>query len=194
MIPADVSTVIVTRGDVDLTDILAEHDDAGVSDILIWNNQLEQDLGPYGKYAAIGQARHDVILVQDDDVLLPAASITALAAAYQPGFVTANMPAEFRPHYPDSAMVGFGAIFDRDLPAAAFARFFAHHPWMSVEDPLFLRESCRAFTVLTPVNLVDLPKTDLPWASDPGRLWRQPEHVEMRERMLTLARLVRDGD
>lgn len=176
-----------------MTDILTSLELAGIGEVVIWNNQLEQDLGPYGKYAAIEQARHDVVFVQDDDVLLPPGSIRELVAAYEPGKLVANMPQEFRPHYPDSAMVGFGAIFDRELPAEAFEWFFGYHVGMSGESPLFLRESCRAFAVLTPLVLVDVPKTDLPWASDPGRLWRQPEHVAMRDRMLDLARQVRDA-
>lgn len=191
--PSKVSACLVTRGDHDMTDILASLDDAGIGEVIIWNNALETDLGPYGKYAAIEQARHTVILVQDDDVLLPVESILALVAAYEPGVLVANMPAEFRPHYPDSAMVGFGAIFDHDLPGEAFERFFGHHTGMTADSPLFLRESCRAFAVLTPLKLVDLPKKDLPWASDPDRLWRQPEHVVMRDRMLDLARQVRDA-
>lgn len=191
--PEQVSACLVTRGNVDMTEILASLEAAGIGETVIWNNALETDLGPYGKYAAIEQARNDVILVQDDDVLLPVESILALIAAYEPGKLVANMPAEFRPHYPDSAMVGFGAIFDRDLPYRAFTRLFAHHADCWPHDLLFLRESCRAFAVLTPLVLIDLPKTDLPWASDPDRLWRQPEHVAMRDRMLDLARQVRDA-
>jgi hypothetical protein len=108
----------------------------------------------------------------------------------QIGHVVCNMPQEFRVHYPDSAMVGFGAAFHRDLPERAFSRFFAHHASMTRDDPLFLRESCRVFTGLTPCVLVDVAKTDLPYASDPSRLWKQPDHVACRERMLDLVRQV----
>lgn len=187
-----VSACLVTRGDVDMTEILTSLEQAGIGEIVIWNNQLEQNLGPYGKYAAIKQARHAVIFVQDDDVLLPPESIEELISAYEPGRVVANMPAPFRPHYPDSAMVGFGAIFDRDLPNEAFERLFTATR-VTRDDPLFLRESCRAFTVLTPRVLVDVPKRDLPWATDANRLWKQPNHIWMRDRMLSLARQVRDA-
>ena len=103
------------------------------------------------------------------------------------------MPQEFRPHYPDSAMVGFGSCFHRDAPERAFTRFFDHHDGMTREDPLFLRESCRIFTVLTPCVLVDVPKVDMPYASDPDRLWKQPGHIQSRDRALQLARQVRDA-
>jgi hypothetical protein len=116
-----------------------------------------------------------------------------LAANVQISHVVCNLPSEFRPHYPDSAMVGFGAVFHRDAPEKAFTRFFAYHHNMSRTDPLFLRESCRIFTVLTPRVIVDIPKTDMPYASDPDRLWKQPGHVQSRDRALALARRVRDA-
>lgn len=88
-------------------------------------------------------------------------------------------------------MVGFGAAFQRDLPELAFKKFFAAHPEMDRRDPLFLRESCRIFTTLTPRVLVDVPKTDAPYASNPNRLWKQPDHIEMRDRALAMARAAR---
>ena len=108
-------------------------------------------------------------------------------------YVICNMPQEFREHYPDSSLVGFGACFHRDAPERAFQRFFDYHSGMKRNDPLFLRESCRVFTVLTPRVLVDIDKQDLPYASDGTRLWRQPGHLNFRDRALTLAREVRDA-
>lgn len=115
--------------------------------------------------------------------------------------VVCNLPQEFRPHYPDSAMVGFGAAFHRDAPQRAFNRYLEYlldapdNALDGIDDlvALFLRESCRLFTVLTPRVLVDVAKTDMPYASDPSRLWKQPGHVESRDRMLELARQVRDA-
>jgi hypothetical protein len=107
--------------------------------------------------------------------------------------VVSNMPQEFREHYPDSSLVGFGACFQRDAPERAFQRFFDYHSGMKRNDPLFLRESCRIFTVLTPRVLVDIDKQDLPYASDGTRLWRQPGHLNFRDRALRMAREVRDA-
>jgi len=161
------------------------------------------DVGPHGRFSAIGYASHDLIYVQDDDVIVsdPQEIVgwyerwmaTDDAPYKEEGYVVCNMPPEFRQHYPDSAMVGFGAAFHRNAPPTAFVRFFKKHPTMAVDDPLFLRESCRAFTTLTPRVLVDVPKTDREFASDPDRLWKQPDHIEMRERMLVLAREARDS-
>ena len=187
-----VSACIATRGDHDLTEILAEIDRAGIRDIVVWDNSVLPDRGPHGRFAAMNAAFHETIYVQDDDALVPAASIRQLLDAYVRGAVVVNMPYEFRPHYPDSAMVGFGAVFDRRDAYREFERFLAFHE-MTETDWLFQRESCRALTTLLPRILVDVPKADMPYASDPDRLWKQPEHVLMRERMLALAREVRDA-
>lgn len=193
--PEHVSAVIATRGDVDLAEPVRSLRDGGINDVVVWDNSKEAaDFGPYGRFHAIelDRPKWPTILVQDDDVVLPPSTVRALCAAYQPAVLVANVPAAFRPHYPDSAILGFGAIFDAWLPERAFAEFFKHYGLMSRLDPLFLRESCRAFSVLTPRELVDLPKEDLPWAHADNRLWREPHHVSMREQMLRMARAVRD--
>ena len=178
------------------------------------------DVGAYGRFAAIKHATHDLILTQDDDVIVSDPQVIVhewianckwrasldgngqqrrlvggdyLSERMDGDHLVANMPAVFRPHYPDSAMVGFGACFHRDAPERAFAKFFAHHTTMKRNDPLFLRESCRIFTTLTPRVLVDVAKTDLPYASDPNRLWKQPGHILSRDTALRLAREVRDA-
>lgn len=172
------------------------------------------NVGPHGRFAAIEYAAGDLIFVQDDDVIIsdPQAIVDGLLVedqswSYSNGVrvsgtggllmrvdhVVCNMPPQFRPNYQDSALVGFGAAFHRDLPEKAFQRFFDHHTSMTRDDPLFLRESCRVFTTLTPRILVDIEKTDLPYASDEDRLWRQPGHVSSRDHILSLTREVRDS-
>ena len=92
------------------------------------------DLAVYGRYAAIEFCTHDLILTQDDDVIVsdPQAIVDAWNAEWCGGVesgwdgVVCNTPPEFRPHYPDSGLVGFGAAFHRDAPARAFARWFDH--------------------------------------------------------------------
>lgn len=212
-----VSACVATRGDVDMKPILDSLPEEW--EIIVWNNGERRvevrrpgarfrallqgsidDLGPHGRFAAIHVATHELIYVQDDDVIVSDPQV--ITDHYEGCLwhtdgvtmnhgVVANMPQEFRPHYPDSCMVGFGAAFHRDAPELAFRRFFAAHPEMGRRDPLFLRESCRVFTTLTERVLVDIPKTDLPYASDDNRLWKQPDHVGARERILTLAREAR---
>jgi hypothetical protein len=215
----NVSGIIVTRGDVDTAPLMETWPTEW--ERLIWNNGSEElwiqssanaawlvlpyatNMGPHGRFAAIEHADHDLIYCQDDDVivgdpehLVKRWEIEKFGAHFglvPPDFVVCNLPSEFRPHYPDSSLVGFGACFQRDAPERAFQRFFDYHSGMKRNDPLFLRESCRIFTTLTPKVLVDIPKTDMLYASDPDRLWKQQGHLNFRDRALTLAREVRDA-
>lgn len=161
------------------------------------------DLAVYGRYAAAERATSKVVFVQDDDCVLPPESIAALLAAYQPGHVVCNMPSEFRhSFYRDHALVGFGAVFDRDLPKKAFDRFAAMVPRLGLsnygwslpggEGGRFNRCCDVVFTTLTPRILVDVPYRNLPWATDPDRMYRQPDHVGDRVEILDLAKKVRD--
>ena len=190
-----VSAVIPTRGDVDLSEIL---DSLPFDDIIVWDNSgRPQDLGVYGRYAAIAEAKHAHIYTQDDDCLVDA---VAVVAAYEAGRLVANMPAGRWPDYPDSALVGWGAIFHRDLPTRAFDRFHLldldEEDWQFVyaDDGCFSRECDGVFTALTPRTIIDVGFQHLPWAEDPARaLFKQPGHAAKRARMLDLARRVR-GD
>jgi hypothetical protein len=159
-----------------------------------------QDLSVYGRYAAIAHALDsDLIYVQDDDCILPPESFDMLLAAYQPGHIAANMPERFRPHYPDSCLVGFGAIFDRELPSRAFGsydieaitRWETGDGWQPPKGT-FHRTCDVVFTILTPRILIDAPVEILDYAHGDDRMWKQPTHVSERARMLALARRVRD--
>lgn len=231
-----ITAVIVTRGDQPLDEILASIPKDW--DTAVWDNGARQlrrdgahgsyqaewsgnehygplrDISVYGRYEAIDHVDGNVIVVQDDDCVLTPEAFDELVAAYKPGHVVCNMPERFRPHYPDSALVGFGAIFDRHLPANAFNRFAAGNPtrqtvaeWDAHQSaPLpswahdavglgenFYRECDTVFTALTPRILIDAPYSDLPWANADNRLWKQREHFGERRRMLNLVRQVRDA-
>lgn len=177
------------------------------------------DLSVYARYAAIEYATHDLILTQDDDVIVsdPQAIVerwvTEACGRITPGLerlaengpllaedhVVCNMPQEFRPHYPDSALVGFGAAFHRDAPARAFGRYEAfvqekgQGAFTGCAGPTFNRTCDVVFTTLTPRVLVDVPKENLPYATGDDRMYRQAEHVGERARMLELTRKVRDA-
>jgi hypothetical protein len=186
--PAEASAVIVTRGDVDLLPILDSLQD--FDELIVWDNAQGEDLAVYGRYAGVLRARNPLVYVQDDDCLVDAA---AVVAAYQPGRVVANMPLSRWDDYPDSCLVGWGAVFDACLPARAFARFeraVAPPPdWRQ----RFYRDCDLVFTVLTPHDKIDLGFAHLPWAESEGRLFRQPDHYAERQYVLGLARGVRDA-
>ncbi len=220
----NVSACLVTRGDVDMQPILDSLPKEWEK--IVWINgrgvynlgpmdgcgdlvfvpatQPPPDLAVYGRYAAIEYASHDLIFVQDDDVIVsdPQAIVDAWLEhcgdprprPALPAPVVCNMPPEFRPHYPDSGLVGFGAAFHRDAPERAFKRWFDGASLAQQEPPPeFYRRADNIFTVLTPRVLVNVPKTDCAYASDPNRMWRQSDHVGERDRMIELARQVRDA-
>jgi len=216
----NVSAIIVTRGNVDLQPVLASIPMEW--EVLVWNNGQgtvrirtiggdelcagNPDLSVYGRYAAIEYASHDLIYVQDDDVIVSDPQKIAETwwnvDTFEPvvedspdGYLVANMPQEFRHDgYTDSCLVGFGACFHRNLPARAFEYFEDEISDAYIKaSPLFQRTCDVVFTTLTPRVLVDVPKTDREFASDQDRMWRQPNHYGERVRMLELARQVRDA-
>lgn len=214
----NVSAVIVTRGDVDLTPILYSFDGCGFANIVVWDNGKgsviewrpdrtavilpeQQDVSVYGRYAAIPHALGDLIYVQDDDCLLPRESIEAIiwqsdSGSAEYGGLVCNMPANFRhSFYQEHALVGFGACFHRNLPEKAFSRFFGSDTGnLITRDLLHYYRTCDiVFTGLTPYTLVDVPYEDLPWATADNRMWKQPTHREERGKMLELVKKVRDA-
>lgn len=182
----NVAGVVVTRGNVDLTAILESFTEAGLHEFVVWDNSRRpDDLGVYGRYAAIHECESPVIYVQDDDCLIDVARVVA---AYEPGRLVANMPMCRWRDYPDSTLVGWGAVFDRILPAVA---------WMWLTDEMadgFHRTCDVAFTALTPRTIIDVGFQHLPWAEGSDRMFRQRGHKQERDRMLELCRRVRVAD
>lgn len=180
--------VIPTRGDVDLEPVL----DSIPVPTVIWNNSQREDFGVYARYMAILTTDAQVIVTQDDDLVLPRASWDALLAAYEPGKIVCNVPERFRERYIDSGMVGFGAIFDRDLAFDAFAQYV--NAGGDLMNPEFQRTSDIVFTMLGgELVFVDLPYEDREFARDDSRMWRQPGHFEERDSMRQFCRQIRAG-
>lgn len=232
-----VSAIIVTRGDVDILPILDSIPDDWEK--LVWDNGAGtvrtwkghrwgvvahpvSDVSVYGRYAAIEHAGHDLIYVQDDDVIVsdPGRIVAAWEDArakcegteWDPrylwhaspedikgiGFgqhVACNMPPEFRhDFYEQHALVGFGAVFQRDTPKRAFDRWYA-----GAKDPSAngewgkIRRTCDIIvTALSPRILVDVPKTNLSYAENENRMYRQPEHQSERTWMLAQTMKVKE--
>jgi hypothetical protein len=201
----DVTAVVVTRGDVpeNIGKITRRlYYGAGIPNIYIWDNTIEPNMGVYGRYAALEKVDTRAVFVQDDDCLLEVEAIHALIDAYDPGRIVVNMPEGRWPDYPDSCLVGWGAVYDRVLPDRAFNRFaFSSHANGMIAfgsdgvDQSFFDRTCDVvFTTLTPHTKHDLGFQHLPGAEDPARaMFLQPGHGEERARMLDLARKVRDA-
>ena len=176
----EVTACLVTRGNVSIERWLESIPKGW--DRVVYDNSMEPDLKVKGRYAAIARAMTDVVMVQDDDCILPPESFKALAAAYTPGALVANMPAPFRAHYSDSCLIGFGAIFDQDLPDLSFSK-------LPMEPADFERTCDVYFTALADRRLwVDLPYENLPWAEGADRMYRQADHVGSRAKALIRAR------
>lgn len=182
---ADVSAVLVTRGDVDLSHIIESIAAAGIAELIVWNNAEREDLGAYGRYAAIAEAKHDVIYTQDDDVIV--GDIRALLVAYEPGTMTINHP--FGKGFPlDIPWNGKGGVFHRDLPGAAFARYLDKYPF----DRYFTHHVCDGVVGLfAPIKALDVGHTSLPAAISPGRIsttagWYEERRPEILRRCRAL--------
>ncbi len=179
-----VAACLVTRGDVPLDDIvesIPEH-----WEIVVWDNSKRDDLAVYGRYAAIELTDAEFIYVQDDDCVLTPEAFETLELLAIHGTLVANMPDRFRPHYPDSCLIGFGSIFERDLPRMAFAKADGN-----IVTTTFNLACDVYFTALTKTMLVDLPYRDQPWASASNRMWKRKNHVGERNRALVAARRAR---
>jgi hypothetical protein len=162
-----VSACLVTRGDVDLSPIL---DTLLYDELIIWDNSKREDLGIYGRYAAIQEAKHDVIYTQDDDLIVTCHA--KLRDAYEPGKVLCNYPQPW-----DIPWVARGALFQRELPSLAFACYFAAYP----KD--------RYFTLLSECKVVDFGSEDLPHgfegvSTTPG--WYDDKRPEIQRRCAQL--------
>lgn len=189
---SQVSAVLVTRGDVGLAEIVASIRDAGIEDVIVWDNKIEEaDVKVFGRYRGIRSAKNDTIYVQDDDCIVPVAEILA---EYEPGERLCNMPAN-RTDYTDSALVGWGALFPAVDPWSAFTPYL--HSLGQREGALldneFLRCCDVVFTTLAPFRRVDLGHVNLPWATGPNRMYTgEHDHYAIRAKVLRQARTVRD--
>src|SRR5687767_9179705 len=179
--PDQVTGVIVTRGDVDLTEIL----ESLPFRTIVWDNSQVDDLVVYGRYRACRDVMTPLVYFQDDDCVVE--DPMAIVAAHEPGHVVCNMPSEFRhDFYAEHALIGFGAVCEPWLPFRLFNRF--------VNGVEALHRDCDiVFTALTPRILVDVPVRNLSWATGPDRLYRQEGHVAKRAEILRLALAVRDA-
>jgi hypothetical protein len=140
----------------------------------------------YGRYQAIHELSDArLVYVQDDDCVVAPDAVATLIDAHRPGTIVANVPRDrydptTRGVYVDHCLVGFGAVFEPHLPFDAFRRYWAVYGY----DALFERCCDVVFTSLTPFATHDLGHRDLPWATEPDRMYRQAGHAEDRGAVL----------
>jgi hypothetical protein len=186
----DVSAVLVTRGDTDLTRILASIAEAGITDVVIWNNAQRHDLKTFGRYQALPEAKNDVVFFQDDDIVLPASTILGLIDAYEPGVIVANMSPGWVAgrDLHDSVFVGAGAVLDRDIPDQSLGMY----DQLFERDELFYLYPETIITIPWRIKRVDLPLEVLPWGYAPNRMAKQPWFEERLAESIARGRKVRD--
>lgn len=202
----NVSAVLVTRGNVSLDPIKEEIARAGIADIVVWDNAVREDKKVAGRYEGIAEANHDIVVVQDDDCIIDVARVVA---AYAPGRLVANMPVGRWSDYPDSALVGWGAVFDRDLPDKAFRTYFASElerdpkRWAWAKENKHLRgaawqefdRTCDViFSALTPRTIIDVGFRHREFAEGSDRMFKQPGHKAERDAVLERCRAIRGKD
>lgn len=179
--PAEVTAIVVTRGDVDLVPVL---EPLIFSRVAIWNNAdpREPDLGAFGRYKAIERTDTPVVYFQDDDCVVSPEAQRALLAAYEDGLFVSNMdPNHNGGSYPLLALPGWGSLVRRDLPERAFSRWQEAHPDDYGSDD-FLRIGCDiVFPVLTPSLMIDLGHMNLPHAYADNRTWRQDGYTGKKD-------------
>ena len=196
--PGQVSAVIVSIGDVDLAPILATMPTE--YEIVVWDNATRPlDYRVFGRYMGMLEASRPVIFTQDDDCVLTPEQHQAMLDAYEPGVVTGNMIHEdpiWRKRYADTTLLGWGAIFDRDLPWQAFMRWARYHPL----DPDFMTSPGGAEVVFPMLSRCKTIVAGATWLGEPGhevfgranRMSNQPGFLETRLGWLDRARAVRD--
>ncbi len=200
MITADqVTAVLVTMGDVDLAEITNHM--PSEFEIVTWNNLdgSRPDYKVFGRYMGILEATRPVIVFIDDDCWLTRDQWQVMLDAYEPGVVTGNMIYDdptWRKRYHDTTLLGWGSIFDRDLPWQAFMRYARH----GALDWDFMTSPGGAEVVFPMLSKCKTVVAGATWLGDPGhevfgrsnRMSNQPDFLKTRLGWLDRARQVRD--
>lgn len=143
------------------------------TDIVIWDNSSRtKDVSCYGRFAGIEEAKHDLIYVQDDDIIVPVAAMLKGYDETLPG-VFANKPVD-----EEWRFLGVGAIFHRDLIADVFDRYVELYGF----DTDFCRVCDVVFAYQHPYRHGWFGYGELDWSRAPNRMYHQPDHMLVRER------------
>jgi len=195
--PSQVTLVLVTMGDVDLAQI-TDHAPPEF-EIVTWDNSRRIDYKVFGRYMGALEATRPVVAFIDDDCYLTRDQWGELLAAYEPGVVTGNYLRHdpvWERRYADTTLLGFGSIFDRDLPWLAFARWARHEPL----DWEFMTSPGGAEVVFPMLSKCKSIHAGAQWLGEAGqevfgranRMSNQPAFLERRLAWLERARHVRN--
>lgn len=179
--PSEVSAIIVTRGDKDLSTIIRT---LIFDDVVVWDNSKFPDIKLFGRYAAIHLARGSYVYFQDDDAIVPQAAQEALCALSGPGRLAVNMPAGHNLGHPELHLLGWGSVAPRWLPSACLATAYRRLGWDPGSEE-FMRLGCDiAVSVLAADKVrADLGHVDMSYAHAPDRVHRDPEYPALKDRL-----------
>jgi hypothetical protein len=183
----DVTACLITRGDhpEQIERIL---ETLPYPEVIVWDNTREE-LGVYGRYAAMREAKTRVCYTQDDDCLFT--HHDELMAAYEDG-----VPTYVYGHFPEEGGFGDlplscgGGLVPKDVAFDAIDRYLAHYP----HDEAFSYFCDFAAGILYPrFKQVRLPfHIELPVAQEDGRICNRPETAAMKQLVTDRARALRD--
>lgn len=167
--PADVSAVIVTRGDVDLTAIrnsLLDFDET-----LVWNNSEREDLICYGRYRGALETRNEWVYVQDDDALVSHPALLRACDGREDVIVASRPPTE------PVRFVGVGAVFHRST-LDVFDRYISRYGggWFKDADSVFTYQNL--------YRPVWVGYAELEWSRWDDRMYLLPNRYTEREQVI----------
>lgn len=193
--PDHVSAVIVTRGDTDLAPVLASL--AEFSEVIVWDNSVEDDSGTLGRYLALARTTFGVIYSQDDDIIHTPENHQRILDAYDPGYLTGCMWSEWSDGakqqgiehgYDDLVFAGSGSVWQCALPHFAYSSYLDHFP----EDDFFRLWCDTIVGVIAPTKQLDIRFDALPCADNANRMANLAGAVALKTEAIRRARAVRD--
>lgn len=190
MKPADVTAVLVTRGD---QPAMLERivDSLIFDDVVVWDNSVREDRKTAGRYFALLDASFGPVYFQDDDVLVPRETQERLVSAYMPSVVIANYAhGDNDDGYGDLPLIAAGSIMDAELPWLAIDRYLEHWP---MDDDFLYYADFAVGVLYEDFRHLYLPfEIQMEIAQSPERLCNQSWAKEAKYRITTQARHVRD--
>ncbi len=195
--PSEVSAVIVTKGNVDLTPVL---ESLIFDDVVVFDNSANAfDQKTYGRViGARSMARNPFIYSQDDDIIHTPVNQARILYAYEEGFMSGCMWPDWSagskkqgiPNgYDDLVFPGSGSISEISLWEDCVDEYLAEWPM----DDFFRLWSDTIIGIIAPTHQLDIRFEALPCADDEDRMANMPDGVEQKTEAIRRARLVRDG-
>lgn len=176
MNPKHITAIVITRGNVDMTEIL---ESLPYPDVQIVTRVTEGDHKILNRYLAIADTDTPFLYYQDDDIVFTRHKELMEAHGNRTDLFTSNMPSPWWDQmYADKAiaLTGAGCIMPRELPWKAFGHYLTRYPC----DELFEIYCDLVMGGLTPYHRIDLGFKILPCASDPGRIWTTPGQIQRK--------------